>query len=116
MEFLRQCLLFLHLLGMATLVGAFLVQRRVAPGGPLNAGWLHGSLLQLLTGLALVGVNEAGAAEVDHAKIGVKLVVLLVIVGLVLVGRRRESSLPPWLVPGLIGLTVLNVGVAVFWA
>lgn len=115
MEFLRLVLLFLHLLGMAVLVGSFLVQRRTAPDGPLNAGWLHGGLLQLLTGLALVGVKEAqNAPDLDHAKVGVKLTVLVVVLVLVLVGRRREP-LPAWLTPALAGLVVLNVGVAVFW-
>lgn len=114
MEFLRLVLLFLHLLGMAALAGSFLVQRHTAASGPLNAGWLHGSLLQLVTGVALVGVNEAQDNDLDHVKVAVKLVVLLVILGLVLVGRRRDP-LPAWLVPAVAGLVVLNVGVAVFW-
>jgi hypothetical protein len=114
MEFLRLVLLFLHLLGMAVLVGAFMVQRRAAGGGPLNAGWLHGSLLQFVTGLALVGVKEAQDAELDHAKVAVKLLVVLVVLGLAFVGRRRDP-LPAWMNPTLAGLVVLNVGVAVFW-
>jgi hypothetical protein len=114
MEFVRLLLVFLHLLGMAVLVGSFLVQRRVAPQGPLSAGWLHGGLLQLLTGLALVGVNEALDNEVDNAKVGVKLLVLLVILGLI-VGARRRDALPAWVAPALAGLVVVNVGVAVFW-
>ena len=114
MEFLRLLLLFLHLLGMATLLGSFLVQRRVAPQGPLNAGWLHGSLLQLITGLGLVGVDEVLDKELDNVKTAVKLLVLLVILGAVLVYRRREA-LPRWVAPGLAGLVVVNTAVAVFW-
>ncbi|HEY0637160.1 MAG TPA: hypothetical protein VGD67_05900 [Pseudonocardiaceae bacterium] len=114
MEVVRLILVFLHLLGMAVLVGTFLVQRRTAPEGPLNAGWLHASLLQLVTGLALVGVNEGLDNDLDHAKIGVKLVVLLVILGIVVWGRRREA-LAPWVAPALAGLAVLNTGVAAIW-
>lgn len=114
MEFIRLVLLFLHLLGMALLVGSFLVQRRVSPQGPLNPGWLHGALLQLVTGVALVGVNEAQDNELDQIKVTVKLVVLVAVFALVLLGRRRET-LATWLVPALAGLVVLNVGVAVFW-
>ncbi len=128
MEFVRLVLLFLHLLGMAVLVGSFLLQRRTAPRGPLSVGWLHGALLQLVTGLALVGVNEAQDADLIHAKVGVKLLVLVAILGLVLFARRQGSgkdeadrtsedtgTLATWVVPALAGLVVLNVGIAVFW-
>lgn len=115
MEFLRQLLLFVHLLGMAVLVAAFLLQRRTAAGGPLNPAWLHGSGLQLITGLALVGVLDVQRDDVNHAKPGVKLLVVLVIGVLALVHRKRDR-LPNWLVPALAGLVVLNAGIAVFWA
>jgi hypothetical protein len=114
MEFLHQALLFLHLLGMAVLVGAFLLQRRTAAQGPLNAAWLHGSALQLVTGLALLGVIEVQRDDVDHAKLGVKLLVVLVVGGLALAFRRRDR-MPAWLLPALAGLVVLNAGIAVFW-
>ena len=50
----------------------------------------------------------------DHAKIAVKLVIVLIITALAFVGRRR---VPPqvglW---GAIGaLTLVNVVIAVFW-
>jgi hypothetical protein len=114
MEIVRLSLLFLHLLGMALLLGSFLVQRRVAPRGPLIAGWLHGSLLQLLSGLALVGVDEALDKEVDRVKITVKLVVLLVIFGAIVIYRRRDA-LAAWVAPAVAALVVLNTAVAVFW-
>jgi len=114
MEFLREVLLFLHLLGMATLVGAFLLQRRAAASEPLNAAWLHGTTLQLVTGLALVGVLEVQTDDVNYLKYGVKLVVALVIGALALAFRKR-GPMPKWLLPTLAGLVVLNVGVAVFW-
>jgi len=114
MEFLHQALLFLHLLGMAVLVGAFLLQRRTAPGGPVNAAWLHGSALQLVTGLALVGVLDAQRDDVNHVKAAVKLLVLLVIGALALAYRRRDR-MPGWVLPTLAGLVVLNTAIAVFW-
>ncbi len=114
MEFARLLFLFLHLLGMGVLAGAFLLQRRVAPHGPLNSGWLHGGLLQLVSGIALVVVAEAGPDPVNHARVAVKLLVLLVILGVVITLRRRDS-LPGWLAPALAGLVVVNTAVAVFW-
>jgi hypothetical protein len=114
MEFLRDALLFLHLLGMAVLVGAFLLQRRTAASGPLNAAWLHGTGLQLITGLALIGVLELQDEDVNNPKVGIKLLVALAIGGLALAFRRRDR-MPNWLLPALAGLVVLNVGLAVFW-
>jgi hypothetical protein len=78
---------------------------------------LHGALTQLVTGVLLVGIASAGLVpgeEVDHAKIAVKLVVVLIITALAFVGRKRT---PPqvglW---GAIGaLTLVNVVIAVFW-
>lgn len=114
MEFVRQVLVFLHLLGMAMLVAAFLLQRRAGMTGPLNKAFEHAAGLQLITGLALVGLTEASDRDVNHIKIGVKLLVVLVILVLALVYRKKQS-VPAWLAPTLGGLTVLNVGVAVFW-
>jgi len=114
-ELLRQALVFLHLLGMATLIGAFLLQRRASADGSLNSAWLHAGALQLVTGLGLVGIAEVGTDPVNQGKTAVKLAVLLVILALVLIYRRR-SGRPAWVVPALGGLTVLNVAVAVFWS
>jgi hypothetical protein len=113
MDLVRHLLLFLHFIGLASLLGGFLVQlsasqRRIVPA------MVHGALTQLVTGLLLVGVDESLDVKVDHAKIAVKLVVLLVILGLVWVNRRRPTvSETVYLAVG--SLTALNVAVAVFW-
>jgi hypothetical protein len=81
----------------------------------VNNAMFHGILTQLVTGLALVGVLEGMPDEdVNHAKIGVKLVVALVIGALVLVNRKKRV-LSNGLYLALLGLTVVNIGVAVFW-
>ncbi|GLZ42478.1 hypothetical protein [Actinokineospora sp. NBRC 105648] len=112
MEFVRHLLVFLHLLGMGVLVGAFLVQRR-SPD-VVNKGWLHGAGLQLVTGIALMGLSPLTGAEYNHVKLGVKLVVLVVITGLAFLYTARKQN-PGWLPQALVGLVVLNVGLAVFW-
>lgn len=115
MEFVRLLLVFFHLLGMAMLVGMFLVQRRLPAGAPLNAGWLHAAALQLVTGLALQLLGPATDQDYNHVKLGIKLLVLLVIGGLGLVYVIRRVPAPGWLPVTLVGLVVVNVGLAVFW-
>ena len=113
MELLRDVLVFFHFIGLAALFGGLFVQLK-ADTRVVNNAVLHGILTQIVTGLLLVGVLEGMEPEVDHAKVGVKLVVALVIAVLVVVNRRKQS-IPAGLFFGLMGLTALNVGVAVFW-
>jgi hypothetical protein len=116
MEFLEHALVVVHFVGLASLLGGFLVQIPAAEK-VVNRAMVDGALTQLVTGLALVGVLEAMAddgAPVDHAKVGVKLLVLVVVLGLVWVNRKKASvSTGVWTAIG--GLTLLNVVVAVFW-
>ena len=118
MESLRLLLVFLHLLGMATLLGGFLVQVR-APERHISTAMLHGALVQLVTGVALVGVRQAlherepAKWAVDNGTWGVKLAVVLVVLVLVVANRRRRR-VPAggyWAI-GL--LSTVNVALAVF--
>lgn len=116
MEFVRDLLVFLHFVGLAALFGGMFTQLRVDPR-VVNNAMFHGILTQLVTGVLLVGVIEAGDEEVGadfNAKIGVKLLVALVIGVLVFVNRKKPR-LPDGLFFGLMGLTLLNIGIAVFW-
>ncbi len=113
MDFVENVLVFLHLIGFASLFGGLFVQVATHPR-VVNNAMFHGILTQLVTGLLLVGVLESGDEDVDHAKIGVKLLVAVVI-GVLVVLNRKKESLSDGLYFGLLGLTVLNVGVAVFW-
>lgn len=113
MEFVEKVLLVLHFVGLASLLGGFLVQLSSSPR-VVNPAMFHGALTQLVTGVLLVGVEEGMDEAVNHAKIGVKLAVLLVILGLV-VANRRKASVPTGIWAAIGGLTVLNVVLAVFW-
>ncbi|EYR62102.1 membrane protein [Actinotalea ferrariae CF5-4] len=113
MDFAYKTLVVLHFIGLASIIGAFLVQTRASTKRIEPAMW-HGALTQLVTGLLLVGLAEMGDADVDNIKIGVKLLVLVAI--LVLVARgRKKASVPTGVWGAVGGLTVLNVVIAVFW-
>ncbi len=114
MDFLEHTLVVLHFIGLASLLGGFLVQIRTSPR-VVNNAMVHGIVTQLVTGVLLVGIAESGDDPIDHAKVGVKLAVAVVIAVLVFANRRRDAlSTVAW---GLIGgLTITNIVIAVFWS
>ena len=114
METLRQVLLIVHLLGFAALFGGLLVQART-PEKSVNAAMRDGIGTAFLAGLVLVGILEAGSDPVNHAKVGVKFAIGLVILVLVMANARKER-IPQGLWAGLMLLTVANVAVAVLWS
>ncbi len=120
MDVVYNLILILHFIGLASVVGGFLVQMRSSQKG-VNPAMLHGALTQLVTGLLLVGLPEMGVATPfpgweswDHVKIGVKLALTVVITVLAFVGRRKP--LPQVGLWGAIGaLSIANIFIAVLW-
>lgn len=114
MDYVYDAIVVLHFVGLAALLGGFLVQipeqtRRV------NRAMLDGAFTQLVTGVALVGLAETLVEdeEVNHMKVGLKLLILLVITALAFVNRKRDSvPTGVWLAIGL--LTITNIVIAVF--
>ncbi len=113
METLRHVLLVVHLLGWAALFGGMVVQLR-EPEKKVNAAMRDGIGTAFVLGLLLVGVLESGDDDVNHAKIGVKLVIGLVVLGLVM-ANVRKPRITDGLFYAILGLTVANVCVAVLW-
>lgn len=75
---------------------------------------LHGAFTMLVTGVALVGLNQADDQPVNNVKIGLKLALLIVILGLVYV-KRDDETVDKRLF-GLVGLfTTANIFIAVLW-
>ena len=120
-EILRNSLIVLHLVGLASLLGGFMTQMKAmaAKSAKVVPAMVHGAWTALATGILLVGVAQwriaMGAGfEIDHMKIGVKSLVVTVILILVMANRKKESISAP--VFGAIGaLTLTNVVLAVFW-
>ena len=116
-DVLRIILVILHFVGLASLLGGFLVQvRAVAAGqGKVVPAMVHGALTMLVTGLLLVGTIQMGDIyDVNNVKIGVKLAVAIVITVLVFVFRKKDPA-PSWALWSIGGLTLLNVILAVAW-
>jgi hypothetical protein len=113
MTLLENVLVFAHFIGWAALFGGLVVQLR-EPTKAVNAAMRDGIGLAFVAGLLLVGVLESGDETVNHAKVGVKFGVGLVILVLVMANSRKER-IPTGLYGGLLALTLLNMAVAIFW-
>ncbi|MEU0335071.1 hypothetical protein [Streptomyces sp. NPDC006193] len=116
MDVLIHLFVGLHIVGIAALLGGFLTQMKAMGQGTARfvPGMLHGALTMLVTGVALVGLDQAGGHHLDNIKIGVKLALLIVILGLVYVKRDEERISKGQF--GLVGLlTTANVFIAVLW-
>ena len=89
MEILREILLALHLIGMAIIVGGYFTvirSPRVLPG------MLHASYLQLITGLLLLGLAEMGSDEVNHMKLGIKLLIAILVTVFAFIGNKKQKA------------------------
>ncbi|MET9665391.1 hypothetical protein ABZY19_08460 [Streptomyces sp. NPDC006475] len=117
MDVLINVFVALHIIGIASLLGGFLTQMKAMAEGTarFSPAMLHGALTMLVTGVALVGLNQADDQTVNNLKIGIKLAVLVVILGLVYVKRDEESVEKP-LFAAVGGLTVANIFIATLWA
>jgi hypothetical protein len=115
MDFIYNLVVILHFIGLASLVGGFIVQMS-SPTKGVNAAMFHGALTQLVTGVILVGMVESGTVDgaVDTTKIAVKLVVVLVVTVLAFIGRKKTP--PQVALWGVIGaLSIANIFISVLW-
>ncbi|GHJ50342.1 hypothetical protein Cs7R123_76840 [Catellatospora sp. TT07R-123] len=114
MEALRLILRYVHLVGFALLLGGAVVQY-LSGKIRVNSVMVWGASIQLLTGIAL-SAPLGRAVQPDPAKLAVKGVIALLIFIMVIVPfvKKRESVNPGHFF-AIIGLTLLNAGVAVFW-
>ncbi|MGB5951788.1 MAG: hypothetical protein WBG57_04635 [Ornithinimicrobium sp.] len=114
----------MHILGLAALIGGYFsllwaLPRTSNPAFVPSVVMLWGARAQIVTGIILVGIAEVGLdAEINHAKIGTKLLVSLVVAGLVesaAAKGRRGESFAPGMVHAAGGLAIFNATVAVLW-
>jgi len=115
MEILRHAVVLVHLVGFAVLFGGWVVEAFGKRGVSRIMHW----------GLAIAGVAGIALAapwgisyDLDYAKLGTKLVILLVIGALLGIGagRQRKTGSVPSAIFWLIGiLTLANAAIAVLW-
>ncbi|MCC8478591.1 hypothetical protein C6W96_22370 [Streptomyces sp. CS149] len=116
MDVLINVFVALHIIGIASLLGGFLTQMKAVGEGTARFGpaMLHGALTMLVTGVALVGLNQADDQTVNNVKIGIKLALLVVILALVYV-KRDEEKVDKGAFMAVGGLTTVNIFLATVW-
>ncbi len=111
-EALRLILLYVHLIGFALLLGGALTQY-LSGNIRINAAMLWGSVIGLLTGIGLSAPLRDGD-EPAPAKLVTKLVLALLIFVMVFFSRKRDVVNRGHFL-AIVGLTLVNAAVAVFW-
>ena len=102
----------IHILSVIGILALLLLQWNKNPR-KLNPGVLHAGLTALIAGIVMVGLHNSVKPDepLNHTKVGIKLVVLIVILAL---GYKnvKKPELPKnvWLT--MIGLTVFNIVIA----
>jgi hypothetical protein len=112
MSAINMVMYVIHLLSVIGILSLLLHQWNKSPR-KLNPGVMHAGLTALIAGVVMVGLHNSVKPdeELNHTKVGIKLLVLIVILAL---GYKnvKKPELPKnvWLT--MTGLTVLNIVIA----
>lgn len=115
MDFLRDVIVLVHIVGFALTFGAWAVQG-IARDFRFTRLMDYGLLVSLLTGLALAAPWPAGI-ELNYTKISVKLAIVVVLGAVLGIGsaRQRKSGEPVngtlFAAVGLLSVTAAGVAV-----
>ena len=117
MQIVQNILLATHVFGLAIIVGPFILQMRKKEGFATGL-ILTGAIIQLVTGLAMVGIGEAVLdRDYNSIKIAVKLgIALIVLVGAIgaRVAEKKGKPVMPWFHTAG-GMAAINILIAVIW-
>jgi len=117
MSTVKTIFLVIHILSV---VGGLvlLLTQLPKPKKSIDVGFLHSMLTALITGIALVGIDASLHASdsakyeaLNHGKVGIKFLVLLVILALT-IKNKKKPEVSTGVLAGLIVLTLANVFIA----
>jgi hypothetical protein len=123
LDLIRLIVLIIHFIGLAAIIGPFILQRARKEGFQFGA-MLTGSIVQIASGAALIGLRKGESLAVSDAKMAVKLGIAVIVLALVVIGMIRQrrlrarsagdGSVRPLLIGAGIA-AIVNVAVAVLW-
>jgi hypothetical protein len=108
-------MVFLHIVGAAMIVGIWIGNMKKPTVHPRQ---FDGAALQLLTGIAMMGLIPALDMDANYAKLGIKLAIALAVGVLAFIGRRKYKKgedISKGLAHSVGGLALLNVAIATLW-
>lgn len=118
----NEIFVLIHLVGMAILVGAFILNMKSKENFPFRL-MIVGATIQLVTGSALLGFAEMAAASggdpVDHIKFTVKILFAVGALVAAIIGNSRQNKGEQKLQPffhAAGGFAVINLVIAVLWS
>jgi peptidoglycan/LPS O-acetylase OafA/YrhL len=112
MSAINMIMYVIHLLSVIGILVLLLLQWNKSPR-KLNPGVLHAGLAALIAGVVMVGLHESVKPdeELNHTKVGIKFLVLIVILALGYKNVKKPELLKNvWL--AMIGLTIFNIAIA----
>jgi len=122
-DLIRLIVLIIHFVGLAAIIGPFILQRSRREGFQFGA-MLTGAIVQIVSGAALIGLRKGEGLAVSDAKMAVKLGIAVVVLALIVVATIRQrrlrsrdvsdASTRPLLLAAGVG-AIVNVAVAVLW-
>ena len=115
MKLVFDILVFLHIVGASMIVGIWIGQMKKPTVHPRQ---FDGAMLQLITGIAMMGLIPALDMNANYVKLGIKLVIALIVGVLAFIGRRKYKKGEPiskGLANSVGGLALLNVAIATLW-
>ncbi|WP_109473156.1 hypothetical protein [Ornithinimicrobium cavernae] len=121
MDFVYNLFVVTHMLGLAALVGGYLVAATQSAQGLVpNTVMVWGARLQVLTGVILTGLASGAMDDMDvnNTKIAVKLVVALAVAALTEIAAaraRKDKPVAAGMVHAAGALAIVNVLVASLW-
>lgn len=112
-----EAFVLVHLVGMAILVGSFILKMRAKSDYPFTL-MIWGASIQLVTGTILVGLMYMSGDEPDNLKITVKFLLAAGALVAAILGSSRqkkgESKLQPFF-HAAGGLAFISLIIAVLW-
>ncbi|HET7140230.1 MAG TPA: hypothetical protein VFI36_08725 [Arthrobacter sp.] len=122
MTILFSILVFLHIVGAAMIVGYWIATIKEPTVHPRQR---DGAFLQLLTGIAMMGLlpvlhnqDPAAFGDPNYFKLGIKFAIGVAVAVLAVIGARKVKKGEPvstGLAHGVGGLALVNIAIATLW-
>jgi hypothetical protein len=115
MNIVYNIMVFLHIVGAAMIVGIWIGQMKKPTVHPRQ---FDGAVLQLITGVVMMGLIPALDMDANYFKLGIKFAITLAVAVLAFIGSRKfkkDEPISKGLAHSVGGLALLNVAVATLW-